>query len=188
MNTTATVLVLAALLTGCSGLDVKRDYDTSVDFQRIKTYAWQPSAETGTDNGQDNNSLIDARIRRAINTALTERRYDARPTASADCLVAYHYAVEKSPEPDNVRTGIGLGMGSGGMFGSLGFGMGSDRDDGEREVITIDVIDPHSGKLWWRGFVRQRVERTSDPNKAQARTNATVRVILSKFPPPLNRR
>ena len=105
----------------------------------------------------------------------------------ADCLIAYHDAVAKEPAQERVRTGIGLGMGSGGTFGSLGIRLGSGSQDDERETLTIDVFEPRTGKLLWRGFTEQRLERSSDPKKAEARINATTRAILSKFPPKVNR-
>jgi hypothetical protein len=183
MGRQSTIVFLFVLMLGCSGLDVKRDYDTSTDFQRIKTYAWQSPMGKVPGDTLDNNSLVDTRIRKAVNAALSGRGYREESAENVDCLIATHYVVDKEPEPDQVRTGIGLGMGSGGTFGSLGIGLGSGHQDVERETLTIDVIDSRSGKLLWRGFTEQRLERSSDPKKAEARINATAKAILSKFPP-----
>jgi hypothetical protein len=183
MGRAGVIMFLSALMLGCSGLDVKRDFDASVDFQRLKIYAWQSPMETVAGDALANNSLIDGRIRKAVNAVLSEKGYESGFGSDPDCRIAYLYAVVKAPEPDHVRTGIGLGMGSGGAFGSLGIGLGSGARDAEQETLTIDVLDPRNGKLLWRGVTQQDLERSSDPKKSAASINAMVRAILSKFPP-----
>jgi hypothetical protein len=186
MRRALTLLLLPALLSACFGSRVRRDYDTSVDFQRLKTYAWQsPTQETpGADLA--NNSLLDARVRAAVDAVLAEKGYAPAPDDRADFRVAYHYAVEKEAASRGVRTGVGLGLGSRGTFGSVGVGSGGGTD--RLETLTLDVLDPVSGKLMWRGLTEKSLDLTADPDESSADILATVREILSKFPPKPRRR
>ncbi len=183
MGRASAVLLSSVFLLGCSGMNVKRDYDAAFDFRGLKTYAWQSPAWKEGNEDPAHNSLVDARLHKAVDAALAVKGFKVTATGGADCLVATHYAVQKEAATGGVSTGIGLGMGSGGSFGSLGIGIGSGTQEEERETVTVDVLDPRSGKLLWHGFVEQPLERTSDPKAADADINATVRAILSKFPP-----
>ena len=183
MGRVSGILILSAIVLGCTGIAVKRDYDASVDFRRLKTYAWQSPAQNETGGDLADNSLVETRVQNAVNAALSEKGFKKGSAGEADCLVTYHYTVEKLPAQDQVSSGISVGMGSGGAFGGLGIGLGSAGREEERETLTIDVLDPQSGKLMWRGFAQQPLERLSDPKKAAASINAFTRAILSKFPP-----
>jgi hypothetical protein len=171
-------------MAGCSGANVKRDYDPSVDFQTLKTYAWHPQAGKDAVQSLDNTSLLDARVRGAVESALGKKGLQPGADAPPDAWVTYHYVVEKyADERGGVRTGVGIGGGSRGTFGGVSIGVGSGGYVDEQETLTIDLLDPKTDKLLWRGFVRQPLERVSNPDKASLRVNKTVEAILSKFPP-----
>lgn len=176
------VLFLSILAAGCSGLAVKQDYDTAADFNRLKSYAWQSPAQKIAEGDLANNSLVDARVRHGVNAALVEKGYSAASSGGTDFLVTYYYAVEKAPTRDQARGGAGFRMGSGGFSGGLGIGVGSRRDE-QRETLTIDILDPQTGKLLWRGSAEQAFYDRSGPEKASARVTAMARSILAEFPP-----
>lgn len=172
------VVIGPILMAACAGLKVERDYDTSVNFQTLNTYAWQP--RTGKEKGEG--SLLDSRVRDAVNSELMEKGYRKVAADKADYLVSYHYTVAGEDEPNRVRTSVGVGGGSGGTFGGIGLSIGLGRDK-ERSILGIDVIDPGNGKLLWRGVARQRPLTQSDPAKTTAKINETVEAILLEFPP-----
>lgn len=160
---------------------MKRDYDASVDFQALKTYAWRQ--RTAQEMDPSANPLADARVRGAADAALSAKGYRKVVQEKADFLVASYYSVEKEYESDQVRTGVGVGTGLGrGGFGGISIGVGSGDREREQETLTLDILDP-SGKLLWRGFTRRTLVRRSDPRKADADMKKVVDAILSKFPP-----
>lgn len=189
MKRLLTLISVSAVIGGCSGISVTQDYDTSVDFSRLKTYAWDAQAQRKTDNEPADNSLVKMRVRSAVDRELAAKGYQKVDTSQANSLVAYSYTIQERTGSDNVRTGVGIGVGTGsrGSFGGVGFGFGQGDQSYEQDTLTIDMVDPKSGKLIWRGFARQRLERQSDPEKTTARFNATVAAILAQFPPEVKR-
>jgi hypothetical protein len=184
MKRLLTGFVLTALLAGCSSVTVRQDYDTSANFSKLKTFTWQSEQQKPSPNELANNSLIDARIRTAADNALAGSGYRKTADAQADFLVNYYYTIEEKLESrDRVSTGFGFGTGSRGSFSTISIGVGSGRRDFEQGTLIIDIIDPKTDKLLWRGFARQRLVWQSDPQKTTAKINSTVSAILAKFPP-----
>lgn len=184
-----TVALLAAMLFGCSGIEVKQDYDTAADFSSLKRYAWLPEQRHQDGEQVENSELVNDRIRDAVEAVLADNGYRRSSDRSrADFLVGYHYKVRQRTETrDRSRTGVGVGVGtgSGGGFGSIGIGIGLGGRDREYDqgMLTIDVINPRNKKLMWRGMAEQRLVWDNDPRKTTQRIKETVTAVLAKFPP-----
>ncbi|HEY3487573.1 MAG TPA: DUF4136 domain-containing protein [Gammaproteobacteria bacterium] len=175
------ILVLYVFVTACSGIAVKQDYDTSVDLQNLKTFNWQSPTQPKTANELANNTLIDSRIRAAVERALAAKEHRKVTSGEADYLVAYSYTIDEKLERDTSGTGIGVGRRHRSTFGGIGINFGYD--EYEEGTLIIDLINPANGKLLWRGFARQRLIWQSDPEETTEKINATVAAILKKFPP-----
>lgn len=169
------IVIVSVFAAACAGLDVERDYDTSVNFRALSTYAWQPRQETG-------DSLLDSRVHDAVDRELAGKGYRKVAKDDADLLVSYRYAVAGEDEPNRVRTSVGLGGGSGGTFGGIGVSIGLGRDR-EKSILGIDMVNPDNGKLLWRGVARQRPIEQSSPEKTTLKINETVAEIFKAFPP-----
>lgn len=171
------VVIWSVLITACAGLSVERDYDTSVNFQALDTYAWQPRKET-------EGSLLSNRVRNAVDKVLAEKGYRKVAKDKADFLVSYHYAITGEEDDDaRVRTSVGLGTGSGGTFGGIGLSIGLGGRDREEAVLGIDVINPGNDRLLWRGVARRPPITESEPAEATAEVYETVEAIFEEFPP-----
>jgi hypothetical protein len=174
--------ILISLISACSGIKVEQDYNAATNFSRLKSYAWQSDKQQLTGDVRVDNSLLNDRIRQAIDNNLSGK-YKKSARKSTDFLVAYHYVVREKEEIDRVRTGIGIGTGSRGSYGGIHLGLGSrDREYDEGE-LTIDMVDPANGQILWRGVATRKIISESDPAKRTARINETVKAILAKFPP-----
>ena len=184
MRNILTAIIFITFTAACSSVNVKQDYDPSTNFSRLRTYAWQSDAQKETSNVLANNSLIDSRIRNAVNSSLIAQGYREVEKKKADFLVTYHYRIdEKTETRDKVRTGIGFGTGSRGTFSSIGISFGAGEREYEQGTLVVDLIDPKTEKLYWRGFTRQRLIWQSDPKKSTTKINKTVEAILKEFPP-----
>lgn len=180
------MVLLGLLAAGCAGINVKQDYDPSADFSRLRTFNWQSPVQKPVGNELVDSTLLDSRIRAAVERELVAKGH--RKTAQApDYLVAYSYTIKGGIENDpDTRVGVGVGRGShSGGFGSVGVGftLGGDY---EQDTLIIDIIDPASNTLIWRGFARQRSKWHSDPEANIARINEAVTAILREFPPQQN--
>lgn len=169
------VAIVSVLTAACAGLRVEHDYDTSINFQALNAYAWQPRKEM-------DGSLLDSRIRSAVDRELAAKGHRKVGADNADYFVSYRYTVAGEDEPNRVSTSVGVGGGSRGTFGGVGINIGLGRDRQE-SILGIDVIDPGNGKLLWRGIARQRALTQSDPEETTTKISETVDAILREFPP-----
>ena len=74
MRVRSVVLGLALILglggLACSGLKVATDFDPNADFTKIRSYAWLDERSGVEGDRNDVSSLLDQRIRRAIDAEL----------------------------------------------------------------------------------------------------------------------
>lgn len=177
------LLILISFISACSGIRVEQDYSEKTDFSRLRYYAWQSDKQKASGDVRVDSSLLNNRIREAIDDSLSAKGYRKTSRKQADFLVAYHYVIREKDENNRVRTGFSIGTGSRGSFGGIHLGMGGgDREQDESE-LTIDLINPADGQIIWRGVAGRKLVHQSDPSKRTARINETVRAVLKKFPP-----
>ncbi|MCK8043850.1 DUF4136 domain-containing protein [Shewanella sp. 1CM18E] len=162
------------LLSACSSTP-KNDYDLSYDFASLKSFSQvTPPA--------NNDPLSASRIQLAIETALASQGFIKQDT-NPDFNVTYGFKVEDKPKDSGFS--IGLGTGSWGSSGGASIGTSVDvpvgSDTAKIQTIQIDIIDPETNKLVWRGSDKFTFD---DGGQAKAEeTNATVAKILAQFPP-----
>ncbi len=174
--------LLALSVTACATIPVSQDFERGFDFSGLQTFAFV--ADTGGETSvAADNELIDRRIRRAIERHLAGRGFRPVDPARADFLVRYDLAIEQRVRGSGLSTGFGFGLSSGGRFGSIGIGTGTQIETYERGTLIIDVIEGTSGDMVWRGVSAQALHRLSDPQRPAERINATVDKILTQFPP-----
>ena len=67
--TRALVMVLAAVMAGCSSMEISYDYDPKANFTGLKSYGWlnEPQNPTG-DPRVDGNTILEKRIHEAVDT------------------------------------------------------------------------------------------------------------------------
>lgn len=167
------------ILSGCSSVSVKRDFDTSTDFTPLKTFAWQHAKQPETGDPQLDNDLNDERIRKAITANLSAKGFQAAERGKADFLVAYF--VDHQRKLSSSSMSVGVGRSSYGRHGSVGYNTGVSEYD--QSILTIDIIDPADEKTIWRGVGTRAAYSGSNPQKYAKRTNESVEKILKKFPP-----
>jgi hypothetical protein len=161
------VAVAMAIALGLGAVDAARaatlryDFDATIDFSSWKSWAWkQPKPESGS-------SIIDARIRRALDSGFTAAGYDEAAPDQADFLIDYRATGYREVRIDE---GFGPPLRRSLRVGSQPMG-----------VLTVDVFDRKTGKLAWHGVVSDAI--ASDPEDADEATAKAVAKLLKKFPP-----
>jgi hypothetical protein len=179
MKSVLFVLFCIALFAGCAGVRVRQDYDSSVNFDKLKTYDW---LHHEINNTTADSSLTNERVRQAVDDTLAIIGYTRKGSGNVDFLVDYDYNITRTAEASG-STSVGFGFG-GGMGGGLGIGVGQTRTrNDEMETLGIAVIDPLTNKLMWRGFIQQEYMRHTDPARLAQLIRKTVEEILTRFPP-----
>jgi hypothetical protein len=171
--------LLSIVLTGCSSVSVTRDYDASADFAGLKSYAWQHETQPKTGNPRIDNDLIDERVRSAVDLQLAQKGFILSDEGDTDFLVTYYVQYKQRISGNSVSFGVGASRNS--RYGSIGYDTSiSDYDEG---WLTIDMIDPESGKMFWRGVGIRATYESQKPKKVSKIINHAVSRILKDFPP-----
>jgi hypothetical protein len=173
-------LLSVALLSGCSSVSVRRDYDPSVDFSALKTYAWQHAEQPNTGTPQIDNDLINDRIRAAVANELAKKGFDLVDKPEADFLVAY-FLEYRQRLGGGSSISFGVGGGSFRRYGGVGYN--PNMSDYEEAILTIDILNPANEKTYWRGVGRRNSYESSNPGKITKIVNSAVADILGIFPP-----
>jgi len=176
-------LLLLATLGGCSGIEVTTDYDPATNFSGYHTYSWIPGHQPRTGDVRLDSSLLHDRIREAVEKHLAAKGYQKVEKTSPDFLVTYHVAVQGRL---NLTTMSNYGYAPGwrgGYMGGAGGGTTTYVNEYDEGSIVVDVVNPTTLHLAWRGTARAEVPKTSTPEERTARIDEAVGKILEKFPP-----
>jgi hypothetical protein len=165
--------LLAVVVAACGGpsVSVNYDYDTEYDFSNLKRYAYLPIKSIGT--------VSELKIRRfvdAVNNELQKQGYTLS-TENPDFLVALHSA---SKEKTDI-TDWGYGMGP----RSRWYGGYRDIDVTQytEGTVFVDIVDPESRNLVWRGTATTAVDDSMSPDKQKERFASIAARIFANFPP-----
>ncbi len=181
----AAIAILVALpcLSGCA-TRVRSDFDREALFSYYKTFDWiappvrasEDEVQSGPEGPFARNSLLDKRIRAAVNRKLKTRGFRHAEGDEPDFRVNYHVTFKDK------LVGSGSDFGYFGRYYRGGFSSGfhwSVRQYQEGTII-IDIIDRAKDQLVWRGWL---TSRNRDGNYDEAEISRAVDKILMRFPP-----
>ena len=161
--------IIALVITSCSSVRVTTDFDTKVDFNQYKTFAFY---KTGIDKATISD-LDKKRIMRAIETELLAK--GMTKSAKPDVLVSLF---TKSRERINIDDNS-----HGGFFYPRYYGnsqiLVSQRTEG---TLFIDMLDAKRKELIWQGIGTGTL-RVKEVSKKEARIKEFVKEIMAKYPP-----
>jgi len=185
------VLILAAVLAGCSTIEVNHDYDPKANFAGLKTYEWLKEAQKPTGDPRiDGNTILENRIHQAVDAELAARGFKkVTGNADADFLVAYHVSLDKQRSVQTLNSYYGYGPGWGYGYGASyrpGYWAGSPETyvyEYEEGTLILDIVNPKNKELMWRGSAQDEVHFKSTPEKDQTQLNEAVHMMLESFPP-----
>jgi len=173
----ATIFVgLAGSLAACSGISYNHDYDPSIDFSSLKTYAWiHPSDSSSTQRFLS--PLIERRVVNAIDTDLASKGFEKASTGRPDFLVNFYGTTQEKIDVSTYYSGWGY-------YGWYG-GTSVDVRQWTEGTLVIDIIDFSEKDLAWRGYACGAVDRNTNqpPEEVTRRVNEVVTKILKDFPP-----
>lgn len=166
------VFFIMLIFSGCSNLEVNVDYDESFDFNEQKTYAINREIKDG-----ENNLFID-RVKKAIDTNLEAKNYKKVEINQADLVITFNAKVENktSTYTDYQMVGMGRYRYGGTMISTTS---SYNYDDG---ILVVDVINPKTKKIVWRGVGETEVKQQDTPREKQEYINAIVTKIMEKYP------
>jgi hypothetical protein len=121
-------------------------------------------------------SLVDGRIRTAIERELRQKGYLPSSQASSDFLVAYHAGMKDMLKGASTQNYIGDR--AHGTFTTI-----SDVQPYHEGTLTIDIMDGESHQLVWQASAKAEMDQSLGPEQRDARVHTVVRAMLLHFPP-----
>lgn len=167
-------------LAGCTGVAVRTDFDRDVDFSGYRSFAWlAPPLRETPERAADPftaNSLLDKRVRRAVEQELERRGLPSAPEEQADLRVDYRLLYSEKLVTQGTRIG---------SIYRRGPAFYDDVDVHVSQVpeatLVLDLIDARSEQLVWRGW---STRRDHDRNLDENEIARAVAEILRRYPPP----
>jgi hypothetical protein len=173
-------VLAAAMLAGCSSLNVDLDYDPARNFGAYHTYAWLPAVTSKEGEAVIRNDLVEARVTGAVDSALAAKNLQRTDKNSADFLVTYHINVEDRVDVRTIETG----------FSYRPLWRWGSQFDTETVVqqykagtLVLDIVDRATDKLAWRAAAETRLREGLTPQQRDEEIRTIVNALISKFPP-----
>jgi len=195
MNKAIAILgsLLIPVLSGCASMDGDTDWDTAADFSKLKTYSWTSETQERTGDPRLDNSLLDSRIRKAVDQVLAAKGYEKQiaGTGTSDFWVSYHAAIMGRLnamtiyEPYYDATPVMLPnhqLAYNGPYSTWGRAT-TFADFYDEGTLILDMADPKTRKLLWRGTMSSVVESFRSPEEKEQRIQTAIEKLLEQFPP-----
>ncbi|CAH0993286.1 hypothetical protein SIN8267_03434 [Sinobacterium norvegicum] len=190
MKTIKAILATAALavITACSSVNINTDYTQDYDFSQLKTYSWH-SSQSGDKASLEylGGDIFDQRTRDFAEQSLTQKGMN-KVKNSPDFLINYGVLTEDRTDINTYNTYSGYAPNwRYGYYGS-GYGMGASNTQTtvrhyKQGTLMIDIIDPSTDKLVWRGTADGRLSKNMNPEERRKSLQKVVNKILDNFPP-----
>ena len=173
---------------GCSAVRVSQDYRPETDFSNIEFYRWQPVALDIQGDAPMDDPLRDERIQKAVEQNLHSLGFRSLTAAEPDFFIDFQYSVYRIMESNGVRGQVGIGRwgGANETSGGIRVGTGRGRYTRKEGVLYIDVIDPKSGHILWRGKGTHQVDQHWKSETKIEKIDELVSKVLAQFPPTSN--
>ena len=164
MKRVLVMAVLSAALAWAQKITV--EFDQAADFSKYKTFAIR-DGQLNSRNPALNSELVKKRIEADITRQLTARGLEVT-TGRSDLNVRYHFGSVRKAELETYPAGW------------RGFGTRVVRVPYTEGTLVIDLRDPSTRSLVWRGIAS---EEKSDGTKIEGKLDDMVRKSIEKYPP-----
>ncbi len=171
-------LLSLLLLGACSSYNVTYDYDVTASFAKYKTFDYYTSKK-GTGG---TTTLMDKRVRAAVEKELQAKGFMMETKADPDFLVTYYPIVHERRYRTTTHMGWGWGWGYRPFYGGMGTTM-SEVHSYQEGTIVIEIVDFKSNQLVWQGAAAGALTGLNNPEDADEVVPRAVHDILAKFPP-----
>jgi uncharacterized protein DUF4136 len=175
---------------GCSTMQVKSYSSAQSNFSGLKTYSWAPGPQQLSGNPRiDGNPELDKLVREDIDAELAHRGYVRAADGTPDFLVGYHATLNKRVSVETLDESSGYEPNY-----SFDYGLRVTPEEDRQAVgrkyvdtfnegtLIIDVVNPKTKQLMWRGTAIDEVNFKNNPERRQAKIKEAVKKILDQFP------
>jgi hypothetical protein len=188
---TISIVIAILMLSACATtFDVSTDYDQGFDFGGKNTFAivTPDNLDTASD------ALAIGRIENALKTQLEVRGFVSASQTDADLLISYFATSKREQDVQTYQSYNNYYNYSScyrcGRMGGYGMPMSTTEVrvvDYTEGVLIVDIIDPKTKSVKWRGQTSARVSTSTandmDVTERADLVNNAVNAILNSYPP-----
>jgi len=168
----AAVLFATAMASPMFAQTVTVDYDHTVNFLKFKTYTWQ--------NVHATDPSVEVRMGIALKRDM-EGRYMTEVGSGGDVTITAVEATRDKAEFINFYNSLS-GFNWQHVSGTEGFlDSGTTLQDVPLDTVIIDIYNPKTHQLLWRGAVTQPVAKSEDKNERTI--DHAITLLIGKYPP-----
>ena len=173
------LIALVFFITSCDSIRVTSDFNESIDFSSLKTYAF---SKKGIDKVKMND-IDKKRILKAIDVELYNKGY-RKSSIDPDFVINFFTKTNEKIDyyPSNNYYGYAVPYGGMGMYAGSWYLNSFKYNEG---VLFIDIVDNKKNELVWQGIGRGYLY-TDKPEKKSEKIKAIVGKILLQYPPKKN--
>jgi hypothetical protein len=158
-------------------------FDRGTNFQAYRTFGWlEPEAVGTSANPTAFEPLLDRRVKDAVGSELVKK--GLMPDANdPDLLIAYDVAVAQDPNTANTTataSGYGYWYGYRYTYNTSDFPGYQPINTYSVGTMVIDLIDPSSNELVWRGSAEGEIDAAQTEEK---KIRGSIARILAQYPP-----
>ena len=191
------VCAAALLAAACSSTDkiqIGSDHDPRAQFDGLRTYAWMKRKPVKLGDPRIDDEALRTWVHGAVEESLSGSGYRQLVTGKPDFWVAWHAAIDAKVKVSTMQDHYGYTVGSDWDrayrtdWAWIGPGGPSGRsetvvDEWEQGSLILEVVDPKTNKLMWRGVARAKLGKERTKEQQQARIKQAVSRMLDRFPP-----
>lgn len=180
----AAAFIGLALLFACARARIKYDYDARANYASFKTYDWMAAPKRVKEKAGDaGNSIMDRRVKGAIERELTAKGFRVEASADPDFLVTYYPIYKDRAYRTTTHVGMGWGWGYRPMWGMRTGTSISQVHSYTEGTIVVEIVDFRTNQLIWQGAAVGALTGLESPEEAEEVVNREVRRLLEGFPP-----
>ncbi|HEX8174180.1 MAG TPA: DUF4136 domain-containing protein [Pyrinomonadaceae bacterium] len=156
--------VLCVFIGLADAQSVQTDFDRSFDFSKLKTFNFAMQRR-GAGDPLAKDSLNDGRIKTALGAHLMVSGFSMESVGKPDFAVAYYVTARDKVDVQEYRFGPFLGR------------RDIRVDQYTEGTLIVDIIDPATRKLVWRGYASSAIELKNVDEKI----NKAVEKLVKQF-------
>ena len=175
--------ILMLMLSACGSVNVQTENGAGADFTKLRSYDWFEKRDVSLDGVGVNNPDVEELVKASVEKQLQSKGYRKATDAQPDFLISWVGAIEKKVKVESINhlySSYGYGPVAAGM--PLAAKKGDTVREYEEGTILLDVLDPVTHTMLWRGRGTDRLLQGMEKGDTPLYINKLVKNILKTFP------
>jgi Domain of unknown function (DUF4136) len=150
----AALALVMFVATGCATMVVSSHIQRDIDFNRYRTYDWEPAdALPPGDPRLDENPFVKDHMRGAVERRLAAKGLELTTSGTPDLLIHYHANVTQRIDVNRVDQQYGYCYGEECSVRVMEY---------EAGTLVLDLVDARTNRVVWRSWAQQNLAGVID--------------------------